>query len=244
MRGLLAAAAYLTVVPLPPAARAGAPGPAAAWFPVVGLALGGAVAAVDRVAGWFLSPALAAVVAVTAWKGLTGGLHLDGLADCLDGLGGRGPADRLRLMADGRIGSFGAIALVLVLLATTGAVAELADPYRWRVLLVAPAVGRATPPLLARLFPAARPGGQGATFREGVRPAAPAVAAGVALAAAGLLLGRTGAAAMVAATLVALGVAALMHRKLGGITGDVLGAAVELAELTLLVVVVAWTRPR
>src|SRR5688572_17863014 len=109
--------------------------------------------ALEWLASRMFPPLLAALLTVTLWKLLTGGLHLDGLADCLDGLGGRDAADRLRIMRDSRIGAFGAIGLILFLLLEVAAVAELSPEVRWRALIVAPALARSTPPLVAWIFP-------------------------------------------------------------------------------------------
>src|SRR5213082_2906249 len=227
---------YLTIVPVPGREAHGlAPlGRAAPWFPVVGLALGAALVGVERLTSAVFSPLLAALLTVTVWKVLTGGLHLDGLADCLDGLAGRDAAHRLGIMRDSRLGAFGAIGLILFLLLEIGALVELPADARWRALLVLPAVGRATPPLLARCFASARVEGQGATFRDGLR--AGAAPLGLALAVALAL-----AAVSVAA---ALALAAFMAGKLAGVTGDVLGAAIEIAELTGLLTVAAWAHAR
>src|SRR5439155_825189 len=103
-------------------------------------------------------------------------LHLDGLADCLDGLVGRDAEHRLSIMRDSRIGAFGAVGLILFLLLEIAAVAELPAGLRWRALLVVPALARATPPLLARCFRAAKVEGHGAAFRSGLRAGAAPVA--------------------------------------------------------------------
>jgi adenosylcobinamide-GDP ribazoletransferase len=244
--GLVLAARYLTILPLP--GRRHAPpdrlGQAAGWFPVVGLALGLLLVAADWLtARWFPS-LLAALLTVTAWKLLTGGLHLDGLADCLDGLAGRDHEQRLAIMRDSRIGSFGAVGLILFLMLELVAVAELSPATRWRVLLVAPAIARAAPPLLARLLPAARPQGQGALFVAGVGWLGAALAMVVATVSALATLGAAG----LVATAAGLGAAVLAARfvagRLGGLTGDVLGAAVEVAELATLLAVIAWTGGR
>jgi cobalamin synthase len=130
---LVIAARYLTIVPIPGAAHSTeGPGVAAAWFPVVGLALGAVLVAVDRVAGAWFAPLLSAVLVVTAWKLVTGGLHLDGLADCLDGSMGRDAAHRLTIMRDSRIGAFGAIGLVLCLMLDVAAVSTIDGASRWR----------------------------------------------------------------------------------------------------------------
>src|SRR5207244_4149258 len=87
---------YLTIVPVPGRGAHGlaALGRAAPWFPVVGLALGAVLVGVERLTGAVFSPLLAALLTVTVWTVLSGGLHLDGLADCLDGLAGRDAAHR------------------------------------------------------------------------------------------------------------------------------------------------------
>src|SRR5437867_1561091 len=178
MTGLVLAVRYLTIVPLPGRAAHGvdALGRAAGWFPVVGLGLGLVLVGVERVASILFPSLLAALLTVTAWKVLTGGLHLDGLADCLDGLVGRDAEHRLSIMRDSRIGAFGAVGLILFLLLEIAAVAELPAGLRWRALLVVPALARATPPLLARCFRAAKVEGHGAAFRSGLRAGAAPVA--------------------------------------------------------------------
>src|SRR5207244_542235 len=128
-------------------------GRSAGWFPVVGVVLGAALAAGDRGLSWLFPPILAALLTLTAWKLLTGGLHLDGLADCLDGLMGRDREHRLSIMRDSRIGVFGAVGLILILLLELTALAGLPAGLRWRGLVAAPAVGPAAPPLPARAFP-------------------------------------------------------------------------------------------
>jgi adenosylcobinamide-GDP ribazoletransferase len=228
---------YLTIVPIPGVrpSREG-PGAAAAWFPVVGLAIGALLVLVDRVTTALFAPLLAALLTVTAWKLVTGGLHLDGVADCLDGLVGRDPAQRLAIMRDSRIGAFGAVGLILFLLIEVAAVSGIDPRARWRALLLAPVVGRAMSPVMARIFPATG-SGHGAQFRADLGTAAPITASALALALALAVLGLMGAAAFVVAALVTTVVGAFMTRRLGGVNGDVHGAAVELAELSVLLVV-------
>ena len=230
---------YLTIVPLPgPASGPEGPGAAAGWFPVVGLAIGAVLVVVDRAASAIFAPLLAVLVTVVAWKVITGGLHLDGLADCVDGLSGRDAAQRLAIMRDSRVGAFGAIGLVLFLLLLVAAVSGIDGRARGAALLAAPVVGRAMPPVLGRLFPAAG-AGHGAGFRAGLGRGAPAVALAVGLVVAVAAMGVRGLAALGLALAVALVVGAFMTRRLGGITGDVHGAAVELAEAAVLLTAAA-----
>jgi len=240
--GLFTAARYLTVLPLPGGGRDHGPlGAAAAWFPVVGLAMGVLVVVVERIVGRIFPGLLAALLVVTVWKLLTGGLHLDGLADCLDGLMGGAPADRLRIMRDSRIGSFGAIGLILFLTLEVAAIAELDPSVRWRALLAAPAIGRAMPPLLGRLYRPARPEGHGAMFVASLRRIPTLIGLAFATVVGVGALGPVGLVATAIAVTTALGIGHVLGARLGGVTGDVFGAAVELAELAVLLTVSAWS---
>ena len=246
MTSLVLALRYLTIVPVPGRAAHGmeAPGRAAAWFPAVGLAIGAALVGVERLTSVLFPSLLSALLTVTVWKVLTGGLHLDGLADCLDGLVGRDAPHRLSIMRDSRIGAFGAVGLILFLLLEIAAVAELRPGLRWRALLVLPAIARAAPPLLASLFPPATAEGHGATFQLGVRWSAAPLALGLALAFAWAALDLPGLLVAVAAILAAVVFAWFMALRLAGITGDVYGAAIEVAELAGLLTVSAWAHVR
>ena len=237
MGSLISALRFLTVVPVPGRESEGpsALGRAAWWFPVVGLMLGSALALAALAADALFPPLVAAALLVAAWKVATGGIHLDGLADSLDGLAGRDAARRLAIMRDSRIGVFGAAGLILLLLLAVTALAGLSTSLRFRVLVLAPVIGRVTPLLAGAWLAPATPGqGLGAAFAAGLsRWAGPVhVAAGCALAA--WLLGIWGVAVAAAAWGVTLLAAAFVARRLGGVTGDVLGAVVEVAELGAL----------
>jgi adenosylcobinamide-GDP ribazoletransferase len=246
MSGLALAIRYLTILPVPGRGPGDADrlGRAAAWFPVVGAVLGALLAATDWLSTRLFPGLLGALLTVTVWKLATGGLHLDGLADCLDGLIGRDREHRLAIMRDSRIGSFGAVGLILFLMLEIVAVAELPPAWRWRVLVAAPAIARAAPPVLARLFGAARSDGQGAAFVSGVGLGGAGLAVGVALVVAVGALDVVGLLAAAAPLVVAGGAGWWFARRLGGITGDVLGAAVEIAELTAMLAVLAWLGAR
>ena len=239
MTRLVTAVRYLTIVPIPGFAATGeGPGVSAAWFPVVGLLIGAVLVVLDRVVTATFASLLAALLTVTVWKVLTGGLHLDGLADCLDGLSGTDPTRRLAIMRDSRIGTFGALGLVLFLLLELATVSGIDTRARWRALLVAPAIGRAMSPLLARLFPPVGTG-HGARFHAELASAAAPVAIATASVSAIVVLGVSGALATATSIALTVAVGAFMTRRLGGMSGDVHGAVVELGELAVLLTVAA-----
>lgn len=231
-----AALGFLTV--LGGATRPDGRGPG--WFgavgALVGLAVGGVWWGADRI--W--TPVLAATVAVATDAALTGMLHLDGLADTADGL--LPPVDRSRrraIMATPDVGAFGLVAVVLVLLARVGALAEAApDP-----LLLAGlwALVRAGMALAIAALPYAGAGSARAFTPAG---AAPSLAAGASAVLAGALVVAAvgGAAGVATAGGAAAGfgaVVALGVRRLGGYSGDVLGAAGVIGETTGLIVAAA-----
>jgi adenosylcobinamide-GDP ribazoletransferase len=236
-RPLTVAFAFLTRLPVGTGkAEDSDVGHAIAFFPVVGLVLGVALVAAAWLAGT-LPPTLTAVGLVALLAAATGGLHLDGLADVFDGLGGsHGDRERmLAIMRDSRIGAHGALALVLVVLAKAFALtAILQHRELWPVLLF-PAVARwAVVPLIVG-FPYMREVGLGRTFND--RGSAAEVAwATVFIVSMLLWAGSRTLVPAVAAFAVALGFAVWMRRRLGGLTGDAYGAAIELAEVAFLAV--------
>lgn len=241
-RDPLVAASLLTRLPLPlDHGFAGARGAAAAWaWPLVGAGLGGAVgAALAGALTLGLPPLAAAALALALGLMLTGALHEDGLADCADGFGGGADrARRLEIMRDSRLGAFGVAALALLLLGKAGLLADLEG---WRAVAVcaaAGAVSRAPLAAMLRWAPQARANGLAAATG---RPRLATVAAGLclALALALALTGGSGALALALAALATLAMAALARRKIGGISGDVLGAAQALGEVAALAALVA-----
>ena len=235
LRPLAAAFGFLTRFPvLPHDVTAVELGRSIAWFPLVGLTLGGAaVTATAATAAVDVDPTLAAIAVVALGASLTGGLHLDGVADVADGLGG-GRGDRARslaIMRDSRIGAFGAIALGLLLLAKVHATALVLAHRSPAALLAAPVVARALASACIVGFPYARADGLGRVFRDHGRRRDAAFA--LALAAAVTLLVALPVAALAAAA-AALALALHLHRRLGGLTGDAYGAVIESAELALL----------
>jgi adenosylcobinamide-GDP ribazoletransferase len=161
---------------------------------------------------------------------------LDGLADCLDGLAGRDRTDRLAIMRDSRIGVFGAVGLILYFLASLLALAELPAGSRGRILLLAPVAGRLAPLVIGpRFSPATSERGLGGQFLSSLSGWAGPVNLVGTLALGSWLFGPYGVAMALGSLLVAFAWSAFLARRLGGLTGDVLGSGVELCELAVLI---------
>jgi adenosylcobinamide-GDP ribazoletransferase len=204
---------------------------------LVGL-LGGLSYAIASTLGLPPLPAAVLAIAVLVWA--TGAIHEDGLADLADGLGGATRARSLAIMHDPRVGSFGAIALVLALFARVSALAALAEPAQVATaLMAAAALSRALMPAAMLALPQAR--AHGLAARAGrPHPARVAAAAAIAIAIAVILLPPLLAASAIVVATLAGGLLALSAwRRLGGITGDVLGAIQQLTEIVFLFAVVA-----
>jgi adenosylcobinamide-GDP ribazoletransferase len=219
------------------------------WLPTVGVLLGGIGAGVVLAVGSLNATGpgrlLGAALAVTVIAVLTGGLHLDGLADTADGLGSRRPAAAaLEIMRRSDIGPMGVGALVLTLLIQVTAVAAIPRlPLAAAALVLAEVTGRVSV-VVATSSPAARLGGFGALVAGRTTGAERALTVGVlacAVAAAGLTAGGPALAARgLAATLAGLLAGWLLQRtarrRLGGMTGDVFGAILQVSAVAVLIV--------
>jgi adenosylcobinamide-GDP ribazoletransferase len=249
LRALSCALGFLTRFPVPQVTLSERDvARSAGFFAWVGLLIGGLLWASHTGLAWVgLRQPLVAVVLVSLWAWATGALHLDGLADTVDGLsGGRGKAERaLEIMRDSRIGAHGAVALVLGLLLKCAALARALE-LEGQVVWCVPAVARFGCTLLLAHFPYARQSGLGSAFAGAVgwRELAWGVPALV-LPLAWLSPGGWGAYAGTAALGLgcALALALRVRRALGGLTGDVHGAAIEVCEIAMLVGLSAFRLP-
>lgn len=204
------------------------------WFPVVGAALGGLLAVVWAAASELWPPAVAAVLVVAADLALTGMLHVDGLADSADGLLPHLDRERrLAVMATPDVGAFALAVVPTVLLARWAALAgDGVDPL---ALVGVWAASRTVMAVVPALVPYARPAGLASPFLDGARvwlAVCLVPAAGVAV----WVEGAVGAVAVVAMLAAAALVVVVARRRLGGFTGDVLGATAVLAETVALLV--------
>lgn len=242
MKALITSLQFITVLPL------GKPRPfdprgIVANFPLAGLAIGLLLSLFDRAASSVWPTTVVAAMDVILLAAITGALHLDGLADTADGLyGKRERAAVLAIMKDSRVGAMGLVAVACVLLAKTAALGHI-DHGRFLALLIVPAYARAAMIFGMRFLPYARgKAGTGSAFFE-TPPAAVDfryLALPVFLS---LFLGWRGVLLNLAFAAVTAALIALYRKKLGGITGDMLGAMAEIMEAALLLAVCAGGGP-
>jgi adenosylcobinamide-GDP ribazoletransferase len=214
------------------------------FFPLVGTLMGAVAAAAMFGLDQVLPSLPATVVVVLFLEAASAGLHLDGLADTADGLLSARPRERvLEIMRDSRLGTMGALAVVAVLLLKVGFLDAVEEGLRWRAVLLAPPAGRCAALLVMSLFPyARRSGGLATVFQPAGRRARLLAALSVAwlLAAGWLTLAYRGLVTAGLSLVVALLFALYVRRRIGGYTGDTLGATSELVEVIPFLVAALW----
>jgi len=234
MRSLRSAFGLLTTLPfkLPEDWSAGDIGRASVWYPFVGLVIGGLTWLVWKGTMLVFPSLVAGVITLVVWVALTGGLHLDGLADCCDGLLASVSIERrLEIMKDSHMGAFGVIGLILVLLLKTAALISITPTSSFGILLATSLARWCILP--AGLLPLARPSGMGADFASGFRRLFMIWGAVIPLAIA-IILGTRGILSMLAGLVAARLVLWLANSRIGGVTGDVFGMVVEIVEVVVL----------
>ncbi len=253
----LAAWIFYTRIPLPWPVQAQPVKPQfegiARWLPLVGLGIGAILSGSHWLLSWILPDGVRGILVTALWVLVTGGYHLDGVADAADGLGinihaqSSSSSDilqrRLAAMSDSRTGAYGVMAISLLLLWKSAAVASL-DSQDWPYLLLAPAWGRWGQLLAIGLYPYLKPTGSGRFLKDGIRlpqdwilGILPLIGIsglislwipGSTLSGSVLLLWSVG------SGLGAWGVGCFFARALGGHTGDTYGATLEWAEVLSL----------
>ncbi len=238
LQDIPAALGLLSRLPVPvDAESATARGAAAAWaYPVAGMIIGAIAACVASVAtGLGLPAAIAAVLALATLVIITGAMHEDGLADSADGLwGGWDPARRLAIMKDSHIGVYGVAALVLSFLLRWTALGGLVvSGLHWPGLITAAILSRASMTALMAMLPHARADGLSQSVGRPTAKSA-GIAAIIALVAAILFWGWWGLVITLAAGLATVLCIGLARAKIGGQTGDILGATQQVTEIAVL----------
>ena len=234
---------FLTRLPIPAAAAGHGPdrlAQAARWFPVAGGIAGLIAGLVYAAAALALPPLAAAALALAAGMALTGALHEDGLSDTLDGLGGGFTRERaLKIMRDSRIGAYGAAGIGVSLLVRAGALSALGPAEGLAALVAAHAAGRAAMIPALRFSRYARAEGAAAAVAGGMPAGAFPASVLLAVLVCGGAAGWIGLAALAAAYAAGALALACLNRRLGGYTGDGLGAMEQAGEIAALLVLAA-----
>lgn len=240
MRLYLITLQFLTIIPLPFNTRCEKEdlGRSTAFFPLAGLTIGALLVALNwLIAPWLARPLVDALL-ITVLAAVTGALHLDGLADVCDGLAARGGRERfLAVMKDSHVGAVGAVGLVLGLLLKWQALLAVPTGHKWQALLlflVLARFGQVQTIVFARN---ARQDGLGSAIISGAGLVQLLVAWGLTLVATWLLMGTEGLVALSAVMVCTWLLKAWFQRRLGGITGDVIGCINELNEILALIVI-------
>jgi adenosylcobinamide-GDP ribazoletransferase len=238
---------FLTILPWRKSGQECTPqllGRSMAYYPTIGLLLGLILWAAHWPLSHFLPQALGDGLIVLILVILTGALHLDGLADTLDGLAaGRAPEERLRIMKDHRVGTFGVVGLILALGLKFLALHSLDTENVGRALLVALTLSRWSMVQLTYHAPyARRQGGLGLPFKENLKKREMVIATITSLAVSLIVFRFGGAILWLGVGLFTLLFQSFFERKIGGITGDILGAANETNEVFALILICGMLR--
>lgn len=234
MNSLRLAIGFLTVLPLAPGGDARM-GPARAYFPLVGLALGGILAGLDFVTRQALPPAAVSALLVVALLALTRALHTEGFLDSCDGLfGGYDRTRRLEILRDPHVGAFAVIGGASLLLLKWSLIAGIPDEERTVLLVLFPCLSRLGMLATMEVFLYAREQGLGRAFEDGRSRWQVVFGLATAIAASGLLLGFAGLVLLGTVVVAALGMGRWVTGLLGGMTGDTYGAVNEVGEVVML----------
>lgn len=239
IRSVLLATAFLTRIPVPDVGLVpdAVLGRAVGWFAWIGVLLGLAAGAVVMLVGGHLPPLLLASLLLAASGLVTGGLHLDGLADVFDALGAGGDRDRqLEIMRDSRVGAHGAAGLLFGTLIKIAALAAVVQAPV--VIVLVPVLGRWVLTVLIVAFPYAREQGLGRTMKDHAGAGQVAIGA-VPVIGLGALAGPAGAVIVIVGLGAALIMGIAFRRRFRGLTGDVYGMGLEVAETAALVAAAA-----
>jgi adenosylcobinamide-GDP ribazoletransferase len=232
---------FLTIIPISRRIEVTAEplGKSMAVFPLVGLLLGCILAGLDLGFSYIFPPAIASSLVLTCYIAMYGGFHLDGLADTVDGLaGGRDREHILKIMKDSSIGAIGVVALILLLLLKYAAITSIPDIIRWKGLLLMPVMGRWTQVWMTYGSSYARESGLGRAFVDYVKGREVTVATAIVVVVSWFTFGFEGVAVVGAVAVFGYLLKSFFHKKIGGVTGDILGAGSELAELMALLIII------
>ncbi len=242
MRLFFIALQFLTIIPLPFSVRCEERdlGRSMAFFPLAGLTIGAILVGSDYLLALKLPRAVVDLLLITILAALTGALHLDGLADCCDGVAARGGRERfLAVMKDSRIGAVGVVGLILALLLKYQALLQFPALWKREALLFFPLAARFSQVQMTVRAERARQDGLGSAFIADAGTGQFVAAAVITIASAWLLFGLRGISCCILLYIFTWGLKGWFHRKLGGITGDIIGCVSELNEILCLLIMLA-----
>lgn len=233
---ILAAFQFLTIFPavVKRMFTAQEMGRAVGWFPLVGVVLGFSLYGINQLTSLIFPPMISAALTLIAWIAFTRFFHLDGFMDSLDGLfGGWTPERRLEIMKDSRMGAFGTIGGILVLLTKFTALSSTSALFP--SIMLATTLGRWASPLVIHFFPYAREDGLGIEMKRNVTLREIIIATLIAGVTSWVILGWLGFVFMLGAAFIAFLTAAYTMRLIPGLTGDIYGAVTTVVEMLILV---------
>jgi len=241
----LAALRFLTIIPIP-WRREVSPeelGRSAGYFPVVGLIIGLILVGLDWLFGLILPSAVANALLIVSLVVITGVLHLDGFVDTCDGIAGhKTTEDRWRVMHDSRVGGFGIVGIVLLLLVKYVSLNSIPLPLMMTTLVLMPVVSRWAMVYAIFAYPYAKPSVLGKAFKQGTSWPRFTMATLIALVVVVGLAQLIGLAIMFLIWVMAVAMAAYLKSKFSGLTGDTYGAINEVAEVGVLILVTLLAR--
>lgn len=235
--GLLAALQFLTILPFKLTLDSKQTGRAAAWFPFVGLLIGLFLVFLHFILRMIFPDIVVNILLIVALSAVSGGLHLDGFADTMDGMAGhRTPEQRLEIMRDSRIGAIGAVGLFLLLITQLAALNSIPVEMLPLILLSAPMISRWAMVNAIYAFPYARVNGLGMPFKQSITSGQYLIATLVATLVMLVLFPFSGIIVFLITWLIVTLAALFLKSRLNGLTGDNYGAINELAFTTVLLI--------
>ena len=245
MKPLFAALRFLSILPVPSAwaGNGQALSDSVKFFPVVGLIIGAIVAGCSWLLGFVMPQMVVAAMVVILLAAMTRGLHLDGLADTADGFWSVSNKQRtLEIMKDSYTGAMGVVAIGCIILLKFACLSAMAPDVLWQGVFLMVLTSRCMMTLPISLFPYARKeGGLGRLFYETRSTFNVIWAVLFVLAAAWFIAGTAGIAAVVASVLVTIAFSCYCKWKIGGVTGDTIGATSEVTEVITVLIMCGWT---
>jgi len=236
----LAALQFLTIIRLPwrRDVRLEELGRSTGYFPVIGLIIGLILVGLNWLFGLVLPSAVATALLIASLVIISGALHLDGFVDTCDGIAGHKTVEaRWKVMRDSRVGGFGIVGVVLLLLVKYVSLSSIPEPLLLTTLVLMPVVSRWAMAYAIFTYPYARPSGLGKAFKQGTSWPRFTMATIIAVAVAVVLAQLVGLGIMFLIWVITVAMAAYFKSKFSGLTGDNYGAINEVAEVAVLILI-------